>query len=286
MKSHTSKIGALSLVVAWLLACEALPVLAPTATAQPSATPAPTRTAVPSVTPTPYPSGKLNTGMGGHLSIRGVVRDTLGNVVPHAFVDLQVYGAKGGWDIGELGRWGMYTDAAGQYLFDNVVRLERGHYEIWFNGSQEYGKAFENAGYSVEARQVSSDLRMLDVTIHPMTKSALAAVVKYEDVDGFVKDFYAPPFAEPEPGHYIQLYRGSPSKAEYTIGGEYGRISGAAEKWAGLAGGSYFLSFTYRRQDGVVVQCNSPAFQILPGETKRLQYTIRNCPASSDPLLP
>jgi hypothetical protein len=224
--------------------------------------------------------------MGGSLTIRGVVRDDSGKTVPNAYVDLSVYGARGGWDIGQFAKWGVYTDGTGSYSFDKVVRLESGHYEIWFNGKHEYGKAYEHRGYYIEAHQIKGNVHVLDVTVHAVTGSVFSGMIRYEDSDGSIKGFHSPPFTQAEPGHFIGLERGTPGKREYSIGTAYGEISGNTIEWRGLAGGMYFLSFTYRRRDGVLVQCDSPAFEIPPGTTKRLEYTIRNCPPSDEPVLP
>jgi hypothetical protein len=274
--------------------CSAVPTSTPptvpiqptdTVTPVPTSTATPRPTPTPTITATPWPSGRMDTGMNGTLSIQGVVKDDLGKAVPNAYVTLSVYGAKGGWDIGQFARWGLYTDGTGSYSFDKVVRLESGHYEIWFNGDHEYGKAYENSGYYIEAHKIESDVRILDVTVHPITGSVFSGIIQYEDVDGTIKGFYSPPFTKSEPGHFIELFRGNPDNMEYPIGSEYGRINGGTIEWSGLAGGTYFLKFTYRRLDGVLVNCHSPSFEIPPGETKDLEYTIRNCPPSSEPLL-
>jgi hypothetical protein len=224
--------------------------------------------------------------MGGGLTIRGVVRDDSGKAVPNAYVVLQVYGARGGWDIGQFGNWGLYTDETGSYSFDRIVRLESGHYEVWFNSEHEYGKVYENRGSYIEAHQISGSVYVLNVTVHAVTGSVCSGEIQYEDIDGSIKGFYSPPFTHSEPGHVIELFRGTPDNIEYDIGAEYGRSAVGTIEWPGLAGGTYFLSFTYRRLDGVLVRCNSPAFEIPPGGTKRLEYTIRNCPPSAEPVLP
>ena len=251
-----------------------------------SVPPTDTATPRPTITATPWPSGSMDTGMNGSLSIQGVVKDGLGKAVPNAYVTLTVYGAKGGWDIGQFARWGLYTDETGSYSFDKVVRLESGHYEIWFNGDHEYGNAYENSGYYIEAHEIKSDVRILDVTVLAVTGSVFSGTIQYEDVDGSIKGFYSPSFTQAEPGHFIELFRGNPDKIEYGIGGEYGRINGGTIEWSGLAGGIYHLKFTYRRLDGVLVRCYSPSFEIPSGGTKDLDYTIRNCPPSSEAVLP
>jgi hypothetical protein len=224
--------------------------------------------------------------MGGSLTIGGVVKDDSGKAVPNAYVTLSVYGAKGGGDIGQFARWGLYTDGTGSYSFDKVVRLESGHYEVWFNGEHEYGNAYENRGYYIVAHEIRSNIHVLNVTVHSVTGSVFSGIIQYEDVDGSIKGFYSPPFTKLEPGHSIELFRGNPDNIEYGIGSEYGKISGGIIEWSGLAGGIYHLKFTYRRFDGVLVRCNSPAFEIPPGGTKRLEYIIRNCPPSAESVLP
>ena len=275
MNKNILRISAAALVMLFLVACQASPTLTPTPTStpEPTATLLPTSTATPrpTITATPWPSGSMDTGMNGSLSIQGVVKDNLGNTVPNAYVTLSVYGAKGGWDIGQFTRLGLYTDGTGSYSFDKVVRLESGHYEIWFNGDHEYGEAYENSGYYLEAREVKSDIRKLDVTVHAVTGSVFSGTIQYEDVDGSIKGFYAPPFTQSEPGHFIELVRGSPDKIEYNIGGEYGRINGGTIEWSGLAGGIYHLRFTYRMLDGVLVRCSSPAFEIPPARNESLR---------------
>jgi hypothetical protein len=286
MNKQKGRIYSLVILASWLLACQVLAAPMPTATPEPTSTPQPVPTATPTVTPTPWPSGRMDTGMNGTLSIQGVVKDDLGNVVPHVLVNLFVYGAKAGFDIGDLGNSALYTDDTGSYAFDGVLRLQSGHYEVWFNGGPEYGKAYENSGYQIRSGQVNHNLYRLDVVVHAVTRSALLAQIEYEEQDGSTRDFYAPPLVQAEPGHVAELWRGKPQKPEYAIGAEYGRIADGTVKWEGLAGGTYFLSFTYRRQDGVIAQCHSPAIDILPGETMTLDYTIRNCSASQQPILP
>jgi hypothetical protein len=285
MNSHGRRIIAFVIVVSWLLACQAL-AGPPTATPEPSFTPSPTATPIPTITPTPWPSGSIDTGMGGTLTIQGVVTDSSGNAVPHVFAKLWVYGAKAGFDIGVLARDALYTDKSGSYAFNNVLRLQSGHYEIWFNGDQEYGRAYENSGYYVPAGAVRHNAYAVDVTVHAVTGSALQATVHYVDIEGSIRRFYSVPILKPEPGHIMELWRGTPDKREYAIGSEYGRVAGEHVTWEGLAGGRYFLAFTYRMLDGVIAQCNSSTFEVLPGETKILEYTIKQCGASQQPILP
>ena len=64
------------------------------------------------------------------------------------------------------------------------------------------------------------------------------------------------------------------ANSEYCIGSEYFVDDGSAAYLSGLAGGTYYLQFQYRRSDGVWVERTSPSFEILPGETKQYSYTI------------
>ena len=224
--------------------------------------------------------------MGGNLTIQGVVRDDLGNAAPNVFVQISVYGQAGGWDIGKFGDWFLYTDGQGSYSFKNLRRLERGHYEVWFNGKQEYGKVYENRGTWIAENEISGGIYTLNATVYPVTGSALVAVIQYHDVDGSLKNFYSPTFPQPDPGHLLALIRGTPDKMEYGIGCEYGKITGNTVEWRNLAGGTYYLAFDYRRLDGVLVHCTSPSFEISPGETKHFEYTIQECPPVNDSTLP
>ncbi|MBN1935048.1 MAG: carboxypeptidase regulatory-like domain-containing protein [Anaerolineae bacterium] len=263
-----------------LVACRATP------TPSPAPTSAPTVTSTPTSAATPWPSGRLDSGMGGTLTIRGIVSDDSGKLVPNVYVSLTVYRARGGWDIGQLAKLGLYTDGAGSFSFDKLARLESGHYEVWFNGEHEYGKAYENRGSYIEAHQISGDVHVLDVTVHQATGSTFSGAIQYEDADGSIKSFYSPPFTHPEPSHLVELVRGAPDNIEYNIGCEYSSIVDGTVAWPGLAGGTYHLRFTYKRSDGVLVRCAGPAFEILSGSIKRLEYTIRDCPPSDEPILP
>jgi len=222
------------------------------------------------------------------LSIKGVVKDDQGNVAPGVSVQLTVYGQAGGFDIGVFGNWFLYTDEKGDYSFMNLLRLERGHYEVWFNGGKEYGKVFENSGYYIQDNEISVDTCLLNVIVHPVTGSTFSGVVQYQDVDDSIKSFYSPAFPKSEPGHVLSIVRGTPNKPEYNIGAEYYKITGNTTEWQGLAGGTYFLEFTYRRMDGVLVNCKSPSFEIPPGQTRHFEYTIQDCPPVpvSEPVLP
>jgi hypothetical protein len=245
-----------------------------------------TPTPKPTETATPHPTGEVDTGMGGDLSIQGTVWDSFGNAAPDVYVFLVVYGEEGGWHMGRFGGWGVYTDETGFYSFKNLARVAEGHYEVWFNGQHEYGKVYENAGYWVAENEISGDEFVLNVTVHPVTGSAFSGVIRYEDMDGSTESFYSHPFTKQEPGHFIELFRGTPDNREYPIGGEYCKIYDDIVEWDGLAGGTYFLEFTYRRRDGVLLRCTSPPIQVPSGETQHFQYTIRNCPPMPGQLLP
>ena len=254
--------------------------------------PASTVTLIPISTPMRNPttaatplSSKADSGMGGRMTIRGVVKDDSGKLVSNVYVKLQVYGEAGGWDIGMLANKETYTDETGSYSFDNIIELESGHYELWFNGGHQYGKSYESSGYFIEANEIRNNIHVFNVIVHPVTGSFFSGIIKYEDFDGSIKNFYFPPFNRPEPGHVIILLRGKMDNIEYDLGTEYGKISGEKIEWSGLAGGFYLLDFTYRRLDGVLVQCKSPVFEILPESTYFMEYTIRDCPPSDDSVL-
>ena len=225
--------------------------------------------------------------MGGRLSIRGVVRSSSGDVAPGVYVFVQVYGQKGGWDIGHIGDWDVFTDETGAYSFDHLPSLQKGHYEIHLNSRQEYGKTYENSVYWIGVDEIKGDLYVLDAQVYPVTGSAFCGAIQYQDADGAIKSFYAPPFTAPEPGHVLELHRGiSEENHEYGIGVEHCTIDGNGTTWNGLAGGTYYVTFTYRMSDGVMVHCSSPSFDIPPGETRQFEYTILECPPMADPLLP
>jgi hypothetical protein len=221
------------------------------------------------------PIGKVDTGMEGSLSIRGVVRDSSGAVAPDVYVAVTVYREGGGGDIGQLWNGDLLTDDAGAYAFDNLLRVEGGHYEVWFNGRKEYGRVYENSGYHISETEISGDTYLLNVTVHPVTGSAFAGVIQYEDADGATKNYLSRPLG---PGRFIELSRGTSAKHEYSIGSEYFTHDGSTIYLSGLAGGTYHLIFQYIRSDGVRVGCTSPSIEIPPGETKQFDYTI---PASS-----
>jgi hypothetical protein len=209
--------------------------------------------------------------MGGGISIRGVVRDSSGTVAPDVYVTLTVYEEGGGGDIGQLWDGALLSDGAGSYAFNDLLRAEGGHYEVWFNGRQEYGKVYENSGYYINESEISGDEYLLNVTVHPVTGSAFCGVILYEDADGVTKNFLSKPLGR---GHFIELDRGTSDDHEYSIGSEYLTNDGTAICLNGLAGGTYYLQFHYRRSDGVRVEGTSPSFEIPPGKTKRFDYTI------------
>ena len=246
---------------------------------------------------TPRPTANLDTGMGGSLSIRGVVRDSSGDVASDVYVAITVfeggvYWETGGSDYRLLGGWEIYTGETGSYSFDNLTKVEDGHYQVWFNGGPEYGKKYESSGYyiineksgdvhllsEVDPRpdftyyqDGSGDVYSLDVTVHPVTGSALVAVIDYEDADGAIKNYFSKPLG---PDHGIELNRATvPADPGYTIGGSF-TSDGSEGYLNGLAGGTYYLVFQFIRSDGVATTHTSPAFEIGPGETKQFEYTI------------
>jgi hypothetical protein len=246
---------------------------------------------------TPQPTANLDTGMGGSLSIQGVVRDSSGDVASDVYVAITVfeggvYWETGGSDYRLLGGWEIYTGETGSYSFDNLTQVEDGHYQVWFNGGPEYGKKYESSGYyiineksgdvhllsDVEPRpdfgyhrDESGDIYSLDVTVHPVTGSALVAVIDYKDADGAIKNYFSKPLG---PDHGIELNRAtSPADPGYTIGDNF-TSDGSEGYLNGLAGGTYNLVFQFIRSDGIATTHASPVFEIGPGETKRFEYTI------------
>jgi hypothetical protein len=247
---------------------------------------------------TSRPIGTLDTGMGGSLSVQGVVRDSSGDVASDVFVALAAYERGSDWESetggsGCFGEWDIYTDETGSYSFNNLIKVEEGHYQVWFNGGPEYGKMYENSGYYIineksgdvhllsdadprpdfqHTHDGSGDIYSLDVTVHPVTGAALVAVIHYEDADGTTKNYFSKPLG---PDRFIELSRAaSPANPGYTIGAEYFTSDGSNGYLRGLAGGTYNLAFQFVRSDGVAVGHTSPAFEIGPGETKRFEYTI------------
>lgn len=244
----------------------------PTNTPKPTNTPGPTNTPIPTLPP--RPAGEVDTGMGGNLSIQGSVSDSSGNSAPYVRVDLWVCGEEAAGSIGLLRRSYVYTDETGFYSFYGLLRVPGGHYEVKFLGGRQYGETYEESEYWIENSEITGDVHVLDVTVHPVTGSTLSAEIQYEDEDGIVKDFL-PTMA---PDHLVELFRGMHENYEYPMGSVYSSIMGNSVRWDRLAGGTYFFQFTYRRRDGVLLQCWSPSFGILPGEAKQVEYTIRNCP--------
>jgi tRNA A-37 threonylcarbamoyl transferase component Bud32 len=272
------------------------PTITPTSTSTSTATLTPTNTTTPRLTntalprptstPTPGPVGEINTGMGGSLSVQGVVRDSFGNVLPYVYVGLQVC-EKERFDIPDfetLAEWGLHTDDTGSYSFSNLLRVPGGHYIAEFTGYHQDGVSnFEERDYWIEENEIGGDVFYLDATLYPITGSALTAALQREYSDGSMENFLSRRLS---PDHFIELWRGTPDNREYPIGSKYAEISSATAEWRELAGGIYFLEFTDRRLDGVLVRCTSPAFEIPPGETKHFEYTIRECPPMAEPDIP
>lgn len=234
----------------------------------------------------------IDTGMGGNLSIRGVVRDSSGNLVPDVYVTLTVYRERIGEEMGSAWSGELLTDETGEYAFNNLLRVKGGHYQVGFHDCQECERVYENSGYYIIDERSgdvhllwegysrshfayyhdeSGDVYSLDVTVHPVTGSAISGTIRYEDADGATKNFFASP---PGPEHRIELNRGtSPANHEYTISNSF-TSDGGKGHLDGLAGGTYYLILQYKRSDGVWVDHVSPSFEILPGETKQYNYTI------------
>ena len=262
----------------------------------------PTVTPEPTAIATRESTGKLDTGRGGSLTIQGVVRDIFGNPAPN-IVHLAVFQEAVFWDITgskghhRLGEWYLYTDKTGSYSFNNVPRVEKGHYQVWFaEGLYQY----EESGYFIEevggvhllfigggnsrtrlaySHDKDRYVYTLDVTVHPVTNSALCAAIQYKDADGVIKNYLSESLG---PVHRMELNRGTshPDGHEYTISEAF-VSDGRQACLHGLAGGRYYLIFQYIRSDGRAVECASPAFEILPGETKQFEYTIQDCPRAT-----
>jgi len=215
--------------------------------------------------------GRMDMKMGGSLSIQGVVRDASGKPAPNVYVTLTVYEAGGGWDWGQLWNGEAYSDQGGAYAFINLLIPEGGHYEVWFNGRQEYGKVYENSGYYINADEISGDTYTLDVTVHPVTGSALSVAIQYKDADGNTRDYLDTPLG---PNHFVAVSRGTDTQREYAIGFEYLTHDGNRIYLSGLAGGTYYLDLQYKKPDGTWVTITSPSFEIPSGQTKQFDYTI------------
>jgi hypothetical protein len=239
---------------------------------------------IPSPTPTPTFSlrqtgirgsiGEVDTGMEGALTIRGVVWDSSGVVAPGVFVTLSVHEEGGGWDIEPYWNGGLYTDETGAYAFSNILLSERGIYEFWFNGGQEYGNAYENSGYSVRGFEIHSDEYVFNVTVYPLTGSTFSGEIQYEDADGVTKNFLSTPLGQ---YHFVSLERGTNDNHEYSIGSEHITNDGTTIYLGSLAGGTYRLVFQFTRSDGTRAECSSPPIEIPPGENKQFDYIIRDC---------
>jgi len=236
--------------------------------------------------------------MGGSLSIQGVVKDTFGNVVPYVPVHLTVkeetvFWDKTGGSYHLLGDWDLHTDETGSYSFNNLTKVEKGHYTVWLSeGKNEYEESgyyilegggahllFIGGGNSRTHFSTSHDqggyTYTFDVTVHRVTNSALCAAIQYLDVDGVIKNYLSESLG---PDHRIELNRGTshPNGHEYTITDAF-TSDGHKACLGGLAGGTYYLLFQYIRSDGMGVTCVTPSFEILPGETKQFEYTIQDC---------
>jgi hypothetical protein len=217
------------------------------------------------------PIGQVDAGMGSNLSIRGFLRDGEGTVAPDVYVTLTAY--RGGVDepMGQLWDGSVLTDETGGYAFDNLPRVEGGHYQIWLNSPQEYEKVYEDSGHYINEDEISGDTYLLNITVHPVTGSAFSGVIQYEDADGTTRNFLSNP---PGTGPFIELNRGTGGDHEYTVGSGYDTDDDSTVYFGGLAGGTYYLIIQYRRSDGVRIGCSSPSFEIPPGKTKQLDYTI------------
>jgi hypothetical protein len=249
-----------------LSSCSNVP---PPAAAQSTSTPPPI--AAPS-TNAPLPTVEVGTGATGDFSIRGIVTDSSGAVVSGVYVTVTVFEEGGGWDVGVV--WyggGVYTDDSGAYAFDHLPRVEAGTYEVWFNGRQEYGRAYENSGYYLFPRDMPGDAYTLNATVYPVSGSAFVGTIQYEDADGTISNYLSSPLG---PDHFVALNRGTDTSHEYSIGFEYLTYEGGQVHANGLAGGTYYLSFQHRRSDGTWIEGTSPSFQILPGETTQFDYTF------------
>jgi hypothetical protein len=116
------------------------------------------------------PIGEVDAGMGGNLSIRGVVRDSSGTVAPDVYVAVTVYREGGGGAIGQLWNGDLLTDGcqecgrvyegSGYYIIEEIS----GDVHLLFEGYRRSHFAY----YHDE----SGDVYSLDVTVHPVTGSA------------------------------------------------------------------------------------------------------------------
>ncbi|MCP4425229.1 MAG: hypothetical protein GY803_12100 [Chloroflexi bacterium] len=293
----------------WLFALTALTLALITAacagdappTPEPSPIPKPTNAPQPTDTPqptaTPQPAGVIDTGMGGTLSVQGVIKDSSGQAIPGIDLFITAYEEDVHWDrTGEsynlLGDWKARTDKTGIYAFNNLAQVVGGHHQIWLSGAAEDGQAYENSGYYIikktdeDARTLfkemgfshftyhpdeSGDTYELDIVMHPVSGSAFSGVVWYEDADGTTKNYFASPL---DNNHGIELNRGTdPANHEYTVGNQF--TSDGSEGYMGdLAGGMYYLMFQFIRSDGMAAGCMITDIEIPPGETKQFDLTI------------
>ena len=216
------------------------------------------------------PIGEIDTGMGGNLSIRGVVRDSSGAVVPYINVSGSVYKEGGGGEFGHLWNGELLTDETGAFAFNNLLRAKGGWYEVWFNNPQGDERTYEESGYYFEEREIIGDTHLLNVTVYPVTGSAFYGTIQYEDADGVTKNYLSSP---PGPDRFIDINRGTGDNQVYIVG-EPISDDGNAIYFSNLAGGTYYLLIRLITSDGVLVFCHSPSFEIPPGETKQFDYTI------------
>ena len=217
------------------------------------------------------PIGKVDTGMGGSLTIRGTVRDSSEAVAPDVYVSLTAYLGNVGEDIREVWNGKVITDEAGEYAFNNLPRVMEGHYQVWFSSPQGFERMYEGSGYYINENEIRSSTYSLNITVHPVTGSALSGVIQYEDTDGVTKNYLSSPI---DPDHFIELNRGTADNIEYTVGFEGTIEDGGAMYIGNLAGGTYYFIFQYTRSDGVRVGCESPSIIIPTGKIKQFDYTI------------
>jgi hypothetical protein len=250
-------------------------------------------TSVPPTVPVP-PTDTATTS--GSLSIQGVVMDASGNVAPNVPIQLTILEETVIWDktgseYHRLGEWNLYTDNTGTYSFDNLPKVEKGHYEVWFSGDE-----YEESGYYIMEEGGAHLLFIgggnsrthfdysenngrytytLDVTVHRVTEAALCAAIQYKDADGVIKNYFSESLG---PDHRIEINRGTshPAGHEYTLSEGF-TSDGNQACMQGLAGGTYYLLFQYIKSDGAAVTCVSPSFEIPPAETKQFEYMIQNC---------
>jgi len=150
--------------------------------------------------------------MGGDLTIQGVVSDNSGNVIPYIPVHLSAFEETVFWDKTgsghhRLGDWDLHTDETGSYSFNNLPKVEKGHYQVWLSrGNNEYEESgyyilegggvhllFIGGGSGRTHFSTSHDQEgytyKLDVIVHRNTNSALCASIRYTDADGTIKNY-------------------------------------------------------------------------------------------------